>query len=46
VDQWFIMNGHVHPYILVWEDQSDDNNGDLYNYTILAIIVHDQGYQP
>jgi hypothetical protein len=45
VEQWFIMNGRVHPYVLVWENQLDDN-GDLYDYTISAILVRDQGYQP
>ena len=46
---WFFMYGHVHPYALTWEVKLDDSQAtgdDLANYTIPALIVHDQGYQP
>jgi hypothetical protein len=48
-DKWFLMYGRVHPYALTWEVEPDDSveTGDnLFNYTIPALIVRDQGYQP
>jgi len=45
---WFSMNGHVHPYALTWEILSDNTNTgeDVCYYTIPALIVRDQGYEP
>ncbi|OCK91225.1 uncharacterized protein K441DRAFT_730330 [Cenococcum geophilum 1.58] len=48
-DMWFFMYGRVHPYALTWEVKLDDSQAtgdDLANYTIPALIVRDQGYQP
>ena len=48
-DMWFFMYGRVHPYALTWELQPDNGleTGDnLQHYTIAALIVRDQGYQP
>jgi hypothetical protein len=39
-DAWFFMYGRVHPYALTWEIGPDNY------YTIPALIVRDQGYQP
>jgi hypothetical protein len=51
--QWFFMYGRVHPYALSWEVQLHDQDpeiiemiGDSAYYTIPALIVRDQGYQP
>ena len=49
-EQWFFMNGRVHPYALTWKVEqlngveSDDRT--LVDYTIPTLIVRDQGYQP
>jgi hypothetical protein len=48
-NKWFFMYGRVHPYVLTWEIKPDDNletNDDLEPYTIPALIVRDQSYQP
>ncbi|KAH7115419.1 hypothetical protein B0J13DRAFT_590418 [Dactylonectria estremocensis] len=51
LDQWFFMAGRVHPFALTWEVERQDgleesvDNG-LLAYTIPALIVRDQGYQP
>ncbi|KAH6871910.1 hypothetical protein B0T10DRAFT_589319 [Thelonectria olida] len=50
-NQWFYMTGRVHLFALTWElehragleDLADD---DVVVYTIPALIVRDQGYQP
>ena len=39
-DTWFFMYGRVHPYALTWEV------GPEKYYTIPALIVRDNGYQP
>jgi hypothetical protein len=39
-DTWFFMYGRVHPYALTWEV------GPNNYYTIPALIIRDQGYQP
>jgi len=45
---WFFTYGRVHPYALTWEVKSGDgvHPDDLQDYTIPALIVRDQGYQP
>jgi hypothetical protein len=46
---WFLMSGTVHPYALTWEiDSPDSSNTDnnVQDYTIPALIVRDQNYQP
>ena len=48
-DKWFFMYGRVHPYALTWELPPEDGSdaADVpQNYTIPALIVRDQGYQP
>ncbi|KAK4058977.1 hypothetical protein Purlil1_14394 [Purpureocillium lilacinum] len=44
------MNGRVHPYALAWEVEQHDglesDTGDTILYTMPALIVRDQGYQP
>ncbi|RMI94951.1 hypothetical protein CDV36_016433, partial [Fusarium kuroshium] len=51
-DQWFFMAGRVHPFALTWEIERQDGledelaDGDHLAYTIPALIVRDQGYQP
>ncbi|KAH7117532.1 hypothetical protein EDB81DRAFT_246016 [Dactylonectria macrodidyma] len=47
---WFLMHGRVHPYALTWEidqvDDSESENRGFVEYTIPALIVRDQSYQP
>jgi hypothetical protein len=46
---WFFIYGRVHPYALTWQVEPDDGletADGLQNYTIPALIVRDQGYQP
>ncbi|KAH6873613.1 hypothetical protein B0T10DRAFT_588669 [Thelonectria olida] len=49
-DAWFFMNGRVHPYSLTWEikqaDGLESEEDGLLEYTIPALIVRDQSYQP
>ncbi|KAM6505394.1 hypothetical protein FSOLCH5_014614 [Fusarium solani] len=49
-EQWFFMNGRVHPYALTWEveqrDGPESDTGAITQYTIPALIIRDQGYQP
>jgi hypothetical protein len=48
-DMWFHMYGRVHPYALTWEvdpDDSLDSGDNVGHYTIPALIIRDQGYQP
>ncbi|OAQ58052.2 hypothetical protein VFPPC_18068 [Pochonia chlamydosporia 170] len=49
-EQWFFVSGRVHPYALTWEIEQQDgleaNTGAIAPYTIPALIVRDQGYQP
>ncbi|KAJ4217442.1 hypothetical protein NW757_014635 [Fusarium falciforme] len=51
-DQWFFMAGRVHSFALTWEIERQDDlenelaDGDHLAYTIPALIVRDQGYQP
>ncbi|KAL6405422.1 hypothetical protein AUP68_11176 [Ilyonectria robusta] len=50
-DQWFLMAGRVHPFALTWEVERQDGleesvDSGLLAYTIPALIVRDQGYQP
>ncbi|KAH7110027.1 hypothetical protein B0J13DRAFT_662338 [Dactylonectria estremocensis] len=49
-EEWFFMNGRVHPYALVWEVEQQDglesDTGRTLLYTMPALIVRDQGYQP
>jgi hypothetical protein len=48
-DEWFFMHGRVHPYALTWEIEpgnDPDAGHDAQDYTIPALIVRDQGYQP
>ncbi|KAH8656361.1 hypothetical protein BGZ61DRAFT_540935 [Ilyonectria robusta] len=49
-EQWFFMNGRVHPYALTWEveqrDGLESDTGAITQYTIPALIIRDQGYQP
>ncbi|RMJ00554.1 hypothetical protein CDV36_015893 [Fusarium kuroshium] len=49
-EQWFLMNGRVHPYALTWEieqrDGPESDTGAIAQYTIPALIIRDQGYQP
>ncbi|KAH7137722.1 hypothetical protein EDB81DRAFT_655939, partial [Dactylonectria macrodidyma] len=51
LDQWFFMAGRVHPFALTWEVERQDGleesvDSGLLAYTIPALIVRDQGYQP
>ncbi|KAH6961883.1 hypothetical protein BKA56DRAFT_623850 [Ilyonectria sp. MPI-CAGE-AT-0026] len=50
IEEWFFMNGRVHPYTLVWELEQQDGleseAGRTVLYTMPALIVRDQGYQP
>ncbi|KAH6953993.1 hypothetical protein BKA56DRAFT_504195 [Ilyonectria sp. MPI-CAGE-AT-0026] len=50
IEEWFFMNGRVHPYALAWEvEQQDGLESDIGRtllYTMPALIVRDQGYQP
>ncbi|KJZ67924.1 hypothetical protein HIM_12687 [Hirsutella minnesotensis 3608] len=49
-EQWFFMNGRVHPYALAWEvEQRDGLEADMgatLIYTMPALVVRDQSYQP
>ncbi|KND92539.1 hypothetical protein TOPH_02790 [Tolypocladium ophioglossoides CBS 100239] len=49
-EEWFFMNGRVHPYALAWEvEQHDGLESDTRStllYTMPALVVRDQGYQP
>ncbi|KAM4061672.1 hypothetical protein HRG_011704 [Hirsutella rhossiliensis] len=49
-EQWFFMSGRVHPYALSWEVERRDGleagPDDAILYTVPALIVRDQGYQP
>ncbi|KAM4061899.1 hypothetical protein HRG_013426 [Hirsutella rhossiliensis] len=49
-EQWFLMSGRVHPYALAWEVERRDGleagPDDTVLYTVPALIVRDQGYQP
>ncbi|OAQ57977.1 hypothetical protein VFPFJ_11705 [Purpureocillium lilacinum] len=49
-EEWFFMNGRVHPYALAWEvaqhDGLESDTGGTLLYTMPALIVRDQGYQP
>lgn len=49
-EEWFFMNGRVHPYALAWEVEQHDglesDTGDTLLYTMPALVVRDQGYQP
>ncbi|KAJ4222258.1 hypothetical protein NW757_014420, partial [Fusarium falciforme] len=49
-EEWFFMNGRVHPYALAWEveqlDGLESDAGRTLLYTMPALIVRDQGYQP
>ncbi|KAG7424477.1 hypothetical protein Forpi1262_v014582 [Fusarium oxysporum f. sp. raphani] len=49
-EQWFFMNGRVHPYALTWDIEQRDglepDTGAITQYTIPALIIRDQGYQP
>ncbi|RSL78739.1 hypothetical protein CDV31_017253, partial [Fusarium ambrosium] len=50
-DQWFFMAGRVHPFALTWEVErqgglEESVDCGLLAYTIPALIVRDQGYQP
>ncbi|KAM4064158.1 hypothetical protein HRG_012614 [Hirsutella rhossiliensis] len=44
------MNGRVHPYALAWEveqrDGLESDTGGTVLYTMPALVVRDQGYQP
>ncbi|RSL86105.1 hypothetical protein CDV31_016453, partial [Fusarium ambrosium] len=44
------MNGRVHPYALTWDveqrDGPESDTGAITKYTIPALIIRDQGYQP
>ena len=47
-DMWFFIYSRVHPYTLTWEvklDNSQATSDNLTNYTILVLIIRDQGYQ-
>ncbi|KAK7583562.1 hypothetical protein V3481_012850 [Fusarium oxysporum f. sp. vasinfectum] len=50
IEEWFFMNGRVHPYALAWEvEQHNGLESDadcILLYTMPALIVRDQGYQP
>ncbi|KAM4067950.1 hypothetical protein HRG_012450 [Hirsutella rhossiliensis] len=49
-EQWFFMSGRVHPYALAWEVERRDgleaDVGETLLYTMPALVVRDQGYQP
>jgi hypothetical protein len=48
-NEWFFLNGRVHPYALTWEVPPEDDletDDDLCEYTIPVIIIRDQSYQP
>lgn len=44
------MNGRAHPYALAWEvehhDGLESDTGGILLYTMPALFVRDQGYQP
>ncbi|KAM4061444.1 hypothetical protein HRG_013142 [Hirsutella rhossiliensis] len=49
-EEWFFMNGRVHPYALAWEveqrDGLESDTGGALLYTMPAFVVRDQDYQP
>ncbi|KJZ68129.1 hypothetical protein HIM_12480 [Hirsutella minnesotensis 3608] len=49
-EEWFFMHGRVHPYALAWEveqrDGLESDAGSTLLYTMPALVVRDQGYQP
>ncbi|GJN66038.1 hypothetical protein PLICBS_000054 [Purpureocillium lilacinum] len=49
-EEWFFMSGRVHPYALAWEVEQQDgfesDTGDTLLYTMPALVVRDQSYQP
>lgn len=47
-NMWFLITGRIHPYTLNWEvEQGDGLNTDgPHYYSLPALIVRDQGYQP
>jgi hypothetical protein len=48
-EKWFFMYGRVHPYALTWQlvpDDASDPSAVSQDYTIPALIVRDQGFQP
>jgi hypothetical protein len=50
-NQWFFMAGCVHPFALTWEINPQDRletsaDDGFLTYTIPALIVRNQGYQP
>ncbi|KAH8658882.1 hypothetical protein BGZ61DRAFT_499922 [Ilyonectria robusta] len=49
-EEWFFMNGRVHPYALAWEvkqqDSLESDIGRTVLYTIPALIICDKGCQP
>ncbi|KAJ6436227.1 transposase [Purpureocillium lavendulum] len=46
-EEWFFMNGRVHPYALAWEvaqhDGLESDMGGTLLYTMPALVVRDQG---
>ncbi|KAM4056408.1 hypothetical protein HRG_003321 [Hirsutella rhossiliensis] len=49
-EEWFFMHARVHPYALAWEveqrDGLESGTGRTLLYTMPALAVRDQGYQP
>ncbi|XP_044716496.1 uncharacterized protein HRG_10028 [Hirsutella rhossiliensis] len=49
-EEWFFMHARVHPYALAWEveqrDGLESDTGRTFLYTMPALVVRDQGYQP
>ncbi|KJZ69392.1 hypothetical protein HIM_11208 [Hirsutella minnesotensis 3608] len=49
-EEWFFMHARVHPYALAWEveqrDGLESDTGRTLLYTMPALVVRDQGYQP
>jgi hypothetical protein len=48
-EMWFLMSGIVHPYALTWQvdlPDSSDTGNKTQDYTIPALIVRDQNFQP
>ncbi|KAF7534595.1 hypothetical protein G7Z17_g13343 [Cylindrodendrum hubeiense] len=45
-NEWFWIQGRVHPYALTWEVDAGEGATDLMEYTIPIIMIRDQGYQP
>ncbi|KAF5264890.1 hypothetical protein FOXYS1_4311, partial [Fusarium oxysporum] len=47
IEEWFFMNGRVHPYALAWEvEQHNGLESDAGCTLLYMIIVRDQDYQP